>query len=139
MTIGQKMPLNCAVLWQFHVSFLFTYLLTYLIGHNNSFNGFWPVATHYTCSWSHQSLISVDPRIKYPTRRSNLFHTNNMAELTQPLVIKTLHNAYVIEELIQFTIESVAEIIANSHWTIGLFFQILSRLLHQCFIGSMQL
>ena len=40
-----------------------------------------------------------------------------MAEPTQPLNINTLHNVYVVEELIQLTIESNAEIIANSHWT----------------------
>ena len=39
-----------------------------------------------------------------------------MAEPAQPLIINTLHNVYVVEELIQFTIESNAEIIVNSHW-----------------------
>ena len=40
-----------------------------------------------------------------------------MAEPAQPLNINTLHNEYVVEELIQLTIESNAEIIANLHWT----------------------
>ena len=55
-----------------------------------------------------------------------------MADPAQPLNINTLPNIYVVEELIQLTIESNAEIIANSHWTEGLFSQILLRLLHQC-------
>ena len=41
-----------------------------------------------------------------------------MAEPAQLLDINTLHNVHVVEELIvQLTIESNAEIIANSHWT----------------------
>ena len=39
-----------------------------------------------------------------------------MAEPAQPLDINTLHNVYVVDELIQLIIESNAEIIANSHW-----------------------
>ena len=38
-----------------------------------------------------------------------------MAEPAQPLNINTLHNVHVVEELIQLTIKSNAEIIANSH------------------------
>ena len=41
----------------------------------------------------------------------------NMVEPVQPLDINTLHNIYVVEELIQLRTESNAEIIANSHWT----------------------
>ena len=37
-----------------------------------------------------------------------------MAEPAQPLNINTLHNVYVVEELLQLTIESNVEIIANS-------------------------
>ena len=41
-----------------------------------------------------------------------------MAETAQPLNIHTLHNyVYVVKELIQLTIQTNAEIIANSHWT----------------------
>ena len=40
-----------------------------------------------------------------------------MAEPAQPLDINTLHNVHVVEELIELTIKSNAEIIANSHWT----------------------
>ena len=40
-----------------------------------------------------------------------------MAELAQPLDINTLHNVHVVEELIQVTIETDAEIIAISRWT----------------------
>ena len=39
-----------------------------------------------------------------------------MAELAQPLNISTLYNVYVVEVLIQLTVESDAGIIANSHW-----------------------
>ena len=60
-----------------------------------------------------------------------------MAEPAQVLNINTLHNVYVVEELIQLTIESNAEIIANS--LLQLFSRIPSRLLHQCLIVSMPL
>ena len=40
-----------------------------------------------------------------------------MAEPAQPLNINTLHNVYVVVELIQLSIESNAEIIAHSRWT----------------------
>ena len=43
-----------------------------------------------------------------------------MAEPAQPMDINILHNVYVVEELIQFTIESDAEIIAKFHWTEGI-------------------
>ena len=42
---------------------------------------------------------------------------NDMVEPTQHLEINMLLNIFVAEELIQLTIESNAEIIANSHWT----------------------
>ena len=42
---------------------------------------------------------------------------NDINEPAQPLNISTLQNVYVVEELMQLTIESNAEIIANSHWT----------------------
>ena len=41
-----------------------------------------------------------------------------MAEPAQLLDFNTLHNVHVVEELIQLIIESNAEIIANSHWTL---------------------
>ena len=40
-----------------------------------------------------------------------------MAKPSQPLNINTLQNVYVVEELIQLTIELNVEIIANSIWT----------------------
>ena len=46
-----------------------------------------------------------------------LLLSSNIAEPAQPLYINTLHNVYVIEELIQLTIGSNAEIIATSLWT----------------------
>ena len=39
---------------------------------------------------------------------------NDMAESAQPLDINTLHNVQVVEELIQLTVISNAEIIAKS-------------------------
>ena len=108
---------------------LTTYLL-YLIGHNNPINGFRPAATHPSNRWqgfldlvfptdarSSFSPTSADPRIKYPSCRIILLHTNDMARPAQPLDINTLHNVHVVEELIQLTTVSNAEIIANSHWT----------------------
>ena len=38
---------------------------------------------------------------------------NDMAEPEQPLNINTLHKVYVVEDHLQLTIESNAEIIAN--------------------------
>ena len=94
----------------FYLVAINTYLL-YLIGHNNLINGFRPAATHPSrrlCflraydSWlylvspkdtrSSSSSTSADPRIKYPSRRSILLHTNDIAEPAQPLNINTLHN-----------------------------------------------
>ena len=42
---------------------------------------------------------------------------NDRSEPVQPLDINRLHNVNVVEQLIQLTIISDAEIIANSHWT----------------------
>ena len=39
-----------------------------------------------------------------------------MAKSAQQLDINMLDNVYVVEELIQLTLGSYAEIIANSHW-----------------------
>ena len=117
-----------------YVSFFFyckckNNLFTYLIAHNNPINGFRPAVTHPsrrpcfldlvfpTDARSSSSPTSTDPCIQYPSRRSILLHTNYMAEPAQHLNINTLHNVYVVEELIQLTIESNAEITANSHWT----------------------
>ena len=78
------------------------------------------------------SLTSADPRIKYPSRRNTLPHTTVMAEQAQTLDINTLYNVYVIEKLIQLTIESDAK-------TKGLSSRIIPSLLHQCLIESMSL
>ena len=105
--------------------------LTYLIGHNNPINGFRPGASA-SCEptpvgYTNRSqgfldlmfpteTTSVDPRIEYPSRRSILLHKNDMAELAQPLDINTLHNVYVVEELIQLTIESNADNTSYPHY-----------------------
>ena len=47
----------------------------------------------------------------------NRIHENKTQEILTYLLTNTLHNVYVVEELIQLTIESNAEIIVNSHWT----------------------
>ena len=92
------------------MSSTFTYF-TFLIDYNNPFNRFRPDATHPSkrlcclracASWSHLSMIglsrqrSADPRIKYSSRRSILFLTNDIAEPAQPLD-NTLHNIQVVE------------------------------------------
>ena len=131
----KKLTIFCLLL-------LKSYLLTYLIGHNNPINGFRPAATHPSrrlcflrayASWLHQSMTGLPRfdlsnrckvvlfadfrRSPHQIRRSILLHTNDLAEPAQPLDINTLHNVHVVEELIQLTIKSNAEIIANSHWT----------------------
>ena len=85
-----------------------------------AFASYAPTPVGYTNRWqgfptdakSSSTPASADPRIKYPSRRSNLLHTNDMVEPAQPLNINTLHNIYVVEELLQLNIESNAEIIA---------------------------
>ena len=67
-------------------------------------------AVHTFIQWKRKQLSLSGPRIKYPSRRSILFHTNDIAESAQPL-----YNVYIVEELIQLTIELDKEIIANSH------------------------
>ena len=57
----------------------------------------------------------ADPHIKYPSYGSILLLTNDMAESPRTLNINTVHNVYVVEEVIQLTIKLNAEIIANSH------------------------
>ena len=116
---------------KFHVCITLFTEHTYLVGHNNLINEFQPAATHplgasascaptpvgFTNQWqSFLHLVLPTDFRKYPSRRS-ILHTNDMAEPAQPLNINTLHNVHVVEELIQLTIESNAEIIANSHWT----------------------
>ena len=66
---------------------------------------------------SSSSPTFADLRTKYPSRHSIPLNSSDMAEPAQPLAINTLYNVYVVEELIQFTVESDAEFIANSHWT----------------------
>ena len=70
--------------------------------------------------------------------RSSIHLINDMAKSAQALNINMLHNVYVVEELIQLTIESNAKII-DRRSCVGLFTRILLRLLHQCLIGSMPL
>ena len=82
-------------------------------------------------SWSHQSMTGLPifgPSKEYKVAllvfcRSphqsprRIAHSKDMAEPAQPLDINTLHNVYVVEELIQLTVGSDMAIIANSHWT----------------------
>ena len=87
-----------------------------LVGYTNQWQDFIDLVFP-TDTRSSSSPTFSDPRIKNPSLRNILLHMNDMAEPAQPLNINTLHNIYVVEELIQLTIESNAEIIANSHWT----------------------
>ena len=86
---------------------------TYLIGHNKPINEFQTAATH-SSRRLRQLVTPIDDRA-LDTRSSFSPNSNNMAEPAQPLNINTLRNAYVVEELIQFTVGSNAEINANSH------------------------
>ena len=106
-------------------------LATYLIGHNNPINRFRPAATHpfghlyfslaYTNRWQGffdlifptDTKLSSSPTLRY----SILLRRNDLAEPAQPLDIDMLHNIHVVEELIQLTIGSEVDIIANSRWT----------------------
>ena len=86
------------------------------ISHTNRWQGFLSfILPKDTRSFS--SPTSADLSIKYPSRRNILLHSNDMAEPVQPLDINTLHTVYAV---IQLTVESNAEIIANSHWTVDL-------------------
>ena len=89
------------------------------------------------------SLNSGDPRIKYPSRRSILLLTNDMAEPAQPLDINTLHNVYVIEKAhtAHYWIRCGNHRQLALDWRsyVGLFSRILLRLLHRCSIGYMPL
>ena len=103
----------------------------------NPINGFRPAATHPSrrfcsllayASWLHQSMTGL-PRFglsngckvvlfadfrrsphQIPVSPEHPLLTNDMAEPARPLNI-------IVEELIHLTIESNAEIIANSDWT----------------------
>ena len=53
----------------------------------------------------------------HSSRRCVLIDANDMAEPAEPLVINTLSNVHVIEELIQLPVGSDTVVIANSYWT----------------------
>ena len=73
------------------------------VGYTNRWQGFLDLVFP-TDTRSSSATSFADSRIKYPSRRSILFHTNDMAELGQSLNVNTLHNVYVVEEHIQLTI-----------------------------------
>ena len=128
------------------MNFRSCHLLTYSIGHNNPFKGFRPAATHSsrhhrllraplfddrpfldlilpTDTRPFSSLTSADLCIKILSRRSILFNLNNIAEPALPLGSNTLHYVYVVDELLQLTVVSNAEILAPSRTV----FKILRR------------
>ena len=98
----------------------------------NPINGFRPAATDL-CFWPLRQLATpIDGRAssiwcfqriqdrllcRLPYIQRNLLHSNDMAKSAQLLDISTLYNVFVVEELIQLTVGSVAEITANSYWT----------------------
>ena len=57
--------------------------------------------------------MTTNHRIKHSSRRSVFIHSNDV----EPLVINTLSNVHVIEELIQLPVGSDTVVIANSYWT----------------------
>ena len=57
----------------------------------------------------------IDHRIKRSSRRSVFIHTNDIAEPAKPLVINTLSNVYIIEELIQLPVGTDTVVITNSY------------------------
>ena len=111
------------------------YLLTYIIGHNNPIKGFRP--QHILPGASASCAPS-------PFGYTNRFGLSNEYKVVlfadfrrsphqipvSPEHPPPLHNVYVVEELIQLTIETNAEIIALDRRSyIGVFSRILSRLL----------
>ena len=84
------------------------------IGHSNRLQVFLDSVppTHTRPS---SSTNPAYPLIKYPSRRSILLHSDDMAESALPVDINTLSHIYVVKELIQLTIGSNAKIIANPH------------------------
>ena len=87
------------------------------VGHTNRWQGFLDLVLP-TDTRSTSSPSSADPLIKYPSRRIIFLYSHVMAEPAQSLrEANTLHNVYVSKELIQLTVGSNAEIIANSQWT----------------------
>ena len=62
--------------------------------------------------------MTAEQRIKHLSRRSVAFiHPNDMAEPAELLVINTLSNIHVIEELKQRPVGTDTVVIANSYWT----------------------
>ena len=128
-----------------------SYLLTYLNSHNDPINGFRSATTHpfqalLLLVRIHQlvtlflSLQQIQGRplhslLQIPTSNTRLGGACSLFEPTQPLGINTLHKSHVVEELIQLTIISDVEIIANSHWTEDLTQDFFSRS-QSCYIGT---
>ena len=85
------------------------------VDHTNRWQGFLDFVL-LTGTRLSSSPTFADPHIKYPSRRSFILQTNDMAEPVQPLDLNRL-NIYVVEELIQLIVGSYAEIIVNSQRT----------------------
>ena len=86
------------------------------VGHSNRWQGFLDLVLPMKTTKTSSASTSADLQLKYPFRRSILLHTKDIDESTYPVDINTLHNVIIVDELIKLTIESDAEIIANSHW-----------------------
>ena len=77
------------------------------VDYTNRLQGFLDLVLPTYTRWSSSPTIA-DTRIKCLSRRSILLHSNDIAQLAQPLDINMLHDFYAVEELIQLTVESNA-------------------------------
>ena len=111
--ICNRLSYVCASLgrnYNFFFSFTYHNLPTYLIGHYPT-NGFRSALTHASRRHCFQSMTGIprigpNPRIKCPTSRSILLHSNERAKPAQPLGIYTLHNVIIVEGLIYLIVGS---------------------------------
>ena len=106
------------------MQFLLTYLLTTFrpsasalrapptVGHTIRSQGLFSLV-FVTSTRSFHPSMATNHRIKHSSRKSVFIHPNEMAETAEPLVINTISNAHVIEELIQLPVTVVIE---NSYW-----------------------
>ena len=135
----------------------------YLLDYHNAITEFRPAAAYLSrrlcfsqayASWRHQSMTGLTwfgpsngykviffadfciTRIKYPSHRGILLHTNDLVEPAQPLNINTLHNVYVVERHIQLTFESNAQLNATSHCNEDLMYEFSREYSQGCCISA---
>ena len=113
-----------------------------LLTYNNPIIGFWlalkfpsrrlcfaapqlvtPIEVRSSSTWSLQRVRGRPTRRWPPTTAPNtrfggaFIHPNDINEPAEPMVINTLSNIHVIEELIQLPVGSETVVMANSYWT----------------------